>query len=87
MFRFVLRRLALTVPVLIGVSTLVFLLIHLIPGDPVQAMLGDSALAAGHRHTSRAPRLESSALRAIRQLHDRHRGAATLAPRFGRIRR
>ena len=43
MFRFVLRRLALTVPVLIGVSTLVFLLIHLIPGDPVQAMLGDSA--------------------------------------------
>jgi len=43
MFRFVLRRLTLTVPVLIGVSTLVFLLIHLIPGDPVQAMLGDSA--------------------------------------------
>lgn len=43
MVRFVLRRLALTVPVLIGVSTLVFLLIHLIPGDPVQAMLGDSA--------------------------------------------
>ena len=43
MFRFVLRRLALTIPVLIGVSTLVFLLIHLIPGDPVQAMLGDSA--------------------------------------------
>jgi peptide/nickel transport system permease protein len=43
MFRFVLRRLALTLPVLIGVSTLVFLLIHLIPGDPVQAMLGDSA--------------------------------------------
>jgi len=43
MVRFLLRRLALTVPVLIGVSTLVFLLIHLIPGDPVQAMLGDSA--------------------------------------------
>ena len=43
MVRFVLRRLALTIPVLVGVSTLVFLLIHLIPGDPVQAMLGDSA--------------------------------------------
>ena len=27
-----------------GVSTLVFLLIHLVPGDPVQAMLGESAL-------------------------------------------
>jgi ABC-type dipeptide/oligopeptide/nickel transport system permease component len=43
MLRFLVRRLALTIPVLVGVSTLVFLLIHLIPGDPVQAMLGDNA--------------------------------------------
>jgi ABC-type dipeptide/oligopeptide/nickel transport system permease component len=41
--RFLIRRLLLTIPVLIGVATLVFSLIHLIPGDPVQAMLGDSA--------------------------------------------
>ena len=40
---FLLRRVALTVPVLVGVATLVFSLIHLVPGDPVQAMLGDSA--------------------------------------------
>jgi ABC-type dipeptide/oligopeptide/nickel transport system permease component len=40
---FFLRRLVLTVPVLLGVTTLVFSLIHLVPGDPVQAMLGDSA--------------------------------------------
>jgi peptide/nickel transport system permease protein len=40
---FLIRRLLLTVPVLLGVATLVFLLIHLVPGDPVQAMLGDSA--------------------------------------------
>lgn len=33
----------LTIPVLIGVATLVFSLIHLVPGDPVQAMLGESA--------------------------------------------
>jgi peptide/nickel transport system permease protein len=41
--RFLLRRLLLTIPVLFGVATLVFSLIHLVPGDPVQAMLGESA--------------------------------------------
>jgi ABC-type dipeptide/oligopeptide/nickel transport system permease component len=40
---FFVRRLVLTVPVLLGVTTLVFSLLHLVPGDPVQAMLGDSA--------------------------------------------
>ncbi len=43
MLRFLLRRVLLTIPVLIGVATLVFSLIHLVPGDPVQAMLGESA--------------------------------------------
>ena len=43
MIRYVLRRIALTVPVLAGVATLVFALIHLVPGDPAQAMLGESA--------------------------------------------
>src|SRR5947208_10219347 len=42
-FHFLVRRLLLTIPVLLGVATLVFSLIHLVPGDPVQAMLGDSA--------------------------------------------
>src|SRR5687767_13969265 len=52
--RFLLRRLLLTIPVLAGVATLVFLLIHLVPGDPVQAMLGESAspeAVAQLRHT------------------------------------
>jgi peptide/nickel transport system permease protein len=43
MLVYALRRVALTVPVLLGVATLVFLLIHLVPGDPAQVMLGDSA--------------------------------------------
>lgn len=43
MGRFLARRLVLTVPVLLGVATLVFSLIHLIPGDPAQAMLGEAA--------------------------------------------
>ncbi len=41
--RFLIRRALLTVPVLLGVATLVFSLIHLVPGDPAQAMLGDGA--------------------------------------------
>jgi peptide/nickel transport system permease protein len=41
--RFLARRFVLTIPVLLGVATLVFSLIHLIPGDPAQAMLGDTA--------------------------------------------
>ena len=43
MLRFFARRVGLTIPVLLGVATLVFSLIHLIPGDPAQAMLGESA--------------------------------------------
>jgi peptide/nickel transport system permease protein len=40
---FLVRRILLTIPVLLGVATLVFSLIHLIPGDPVQSMLGEGA--------------------------------------------
>src|SRR5438874_484189 len=43
MFAFVARRLALTLPVAWVVVTLVFSLIHLVPGDPVVQMLGENA--------------------------------------------
>lgn len=43
---YVARRLALAVPTAWGVATLVFLLIHMIPGDPVDIMLGETAQAA-----------------------------------------
>ncbi len=36
----------LTIPVLLGVATLVFALLHLVPGDPAQVMLGESAAAS-----------------------------------------
>lgn len=40
MLRYSLRRLLLAIPTLLGVSMLVFILIHRAPGDPVQAMFG-----------------------------------------------
>lgn len=43
MLRYTIRRLIALIPVLIGVSVIVFLFLHLIPGDPASAMLGDHA--------------------------------------------
>jgi peptide/nickel transport system permease protein len=40
------RRLLLLVPTVLGVLTLVFFLVHLIPGDPVELMLGETASRA-----------------------------------------
>ncbi|HYI16425.1 MAG TPA: nickel ABC transporter permease [Thermomicrobiales bacterium] len=42
MLRFIYMRLLLMIPVIMIVSVLVFLMVHLIPGDPVQSLLGDS---------------------------------------------
>jgi ABC-type dipeptide/oligopeptide/nickel transport system permease component len=46
MYKFVFRRIFFTIPVILGVVTLVFSLIHLVPGDPVQIMLGEGAQAS-----------------------------------------
>ena len=46
MIRLVLRRLLLALPTTLAVATLVFSLIHLIPGDPVLIMLGEGAQPA-----------------------------------------
>jgi peptide/nickel transport system permease protein len=46
MLRLVLRRLSVLVPTLFGAATLVFLLLHVVPGDPIDVMLGESAAPA-----------------------------------------
>ena len=46
MRRYILRRVLLLIPVVLGVATAVFFIIHLIPGDPVEIMLGEQAQAA-----------------------------------------
>jgi len=43
MARYLLRRLALTIPILLGVSLLVFLMLHSAGGDPAQTILGARA--------------------------------------------
>lgn len=46
MSTFILRRLVLSIPVLIGILLVTFILGHSIPGDPCRAMLGEKATAA-----------------------------------------
>jgi len=46
MLKFIASRLLSTAIVVFGVITLVFLLIHIVPGDPVEVMLGESAPTA-----------------------------------------
>ena len=43
MFAFIVRRLVLSIPTLIGVMIVVFLLLYVAPGDPVQDMVGERA--------------------------------------------
>jgi dipeptide transport system permease protein len=46
MLRFLLRRVALIIPTFIGVTFLAFMLIHLVPGDPIEARVGEHGISA-----------------------------------------
>ena len=43
MLQYIVKRFFYFIPTLFLVAVMVFSLIHLIPGDPVQVMLGDEA--------------------------------------------
>jgi ABC-type dipeptide/oligopeptide/nickel transport system permease component len=58
MLSFVAVRLLAALPVVLGVALLVFLLLHLVPGDPVELMLGDTAPAADRVALRHALRLD-----------------------------
>ena len=46
MLRYLFHRLLYTLPVIWLVVSIVFLLIHFVPGDPIQQMLGEGAASA-----------------------------------------
>ena len=43
MYRYIIKRLGMLIPVLLGVSFVIFTLMHYAPGDPVRMLLGNSA--------------------------------------------
>jgi peptide/nickel transport system permease protein len=45
MLRYVVRRLLLLIPILVGLSIIVFLFVHALPGDPADALLGERGTA------------------------------------------
>jgi len=93
--RFLLQRLASAAFVVLGVAGLVFLLIHLVPGDPVEVMLGEAAEPADREALRHALGLDrpiiiqlATYLRDLLQLdlgtslHSRRPVAAILAERL-----
>jgi peptide/nickel transport system permease protein len=52
--RYFIHRVLLLLPTILGALTLVFALIHLIPGDPVEVMLGETATAADKEELRRS---------------------------------
>ena len=58
MKRYLLQRSLLLLPTLFGALTLVFFLIHLVPGDPIEVMLGETASAADKEELRRSLALD-----------------------------
>ncbi len=59
LMRLLLQRVLYTLPVIWLVVSLVFLLIHLVPGDPIQEMLGEGAPPADIHATRHAYGLDA----------------------------
>ncbi len=58
MRKFLIRRILLFIPVLLGTLTLAFSIIHFIPGDPVDIILGENALPADKEALRKALKLD-----------------------------
>lgn len=54
LLNYLIKRLGSAIFVLFGISTLVFFLIHIVPGDPVEVMLGETAKTADREALTQA---------------------------------
>lgn len=58
MLNYLISRIFSALLVMIGVTTIVFMLIHIVPGDPIEAMLGESAQIADKEALRKALKLD-----------------------------
>ena len=82
---YITQRLVQAIPVLVGISILSFLMLHLVPGDPVQIFAGDKPLtaerAAELRHAVRPGSAAAGAVRGLRDAcHPRRPGRGAAEP-------
>ncbi len=55
MLAYIIRRILILVPTLLGVSVIVFLMLHITPGDPAELLLGERATVESLKSHARAP--------------------------------
>jgi dipeptide transport system permease protein len=87
MLRFILTRVSLLVPTFVGITLLVFVLVRLIPGDPIETMAGERGIDPAlheqlrHEYGFDRPVLVQYGLYLLRLLHgDLGRSVVTRAP-------
>ena len=68
MTRMLLRRLGLAIPTLLGVSVVIFLLMSVLPGDPLAGLLAQDATAADRAALTHSLDLTPLAVRYVRWL-------------------
>ena len=79
MLSYILRRLAATIPVMLIVAVLVFLMLRLTPGDPAAIIAGDNANTEQVALIRIAARARPADLRAVLHLARQHPAAAISA--------
>ena len=82
MGRYVARRLLQMIPVFIGTTLLIFLMVYILPGDPIRAMWGDKAADPATVGACAIVRAGPAAVEAVHRLHGQRPVPGRLRPDF-----
>ena len=80
MLKYIFRRLLMMIPVMLGVIVIVFTLLYITPGDPVDSILGDDATPEAAAGTSWKIRGERGSWRSGNLLRNQAAGSSQNRP-------